>query len=89
MTVDQINLFILKDFFEQKVIQTVSTINDIEIFVVRQFQIVKLDSLMVPDTNMAWVMMRYDYGFADFGEQVLCKLEDMDLDASQKGITKI
>jgi hypothetical protein len=33
--------------------------------------------------------MRYDYDFADFGEQVLCKLEDMDLDASQKGIAKI
>jgi hypothetical protein len=44
---------------------------------------------MVPDTNMAWVMMRYDYDFADFGEQVLCKFEDMDLDASQKGIAKI
>ena len=62
MSMNHVNLFILKYFLEQKVVQTVSTINNVEVLVVREFQVVKLNPLVVPDTHMARVMMcNYDH----------------------------
>jgi hypothetical protein len=71
------------------VVEAVSTINNVEVLVVRQFQVVKLDPLVVSDTQMAGVMMcNYDY-LVDLFNELLCEFENMDLDSSQKWVAEV